>query len=203
MREDILIVGGGIAGLTLALCLHRERDRVPRLRAIAGVSSARCRHQHPPSRFGGARAARPWRRARASIDPDAGGRVLQPLRPAHLSRAAWTRRGLRSIRSTPSIAHACTTCCSPRSRSAWAATPWSRGGSARRSSRMQRPRRRTSSTRTATLWKPSTAPPSSPATDCIRRYARRSIRAKGRRFIPASTCGAASASGPPSSPAQA
>ena len=41
--------------------------RVPRLRAVAGVSPARRRHQHPPSRFGGARAARPWRRARASI----------------------------------------------------------------------------------------------------------------------------------------
>ena len=62
--DDTVIVGGGIGGLTLALCLHAPASRAActsRRRAPA----ARRRHQHPAACIARARAARARRGARA------------------------------------------------------------------------------------------------------------------------------------------
>ena len=100
MRE-VLIIGGGIGGLTLALCLHRDGipclvlEAAPELRAL-GVGINILPHAAAElARLGLdeelARVARPHRR----------GELLQPLRPARPQRAARPRRRLRP----PAILH--------------------------------------------------------------------------------------------------
>ena len=114
--HDVIIVGGGIGGLTLALMLH-SRHRVPRLRGRGRDQAGRRRHQRAAARD----------RARALGLEDALAEVAVTTAEACFfnrfgqliyREPLGTARRLRHCRSSRSIAATCTRCCSTRAVSA-------------------------------------------------------------------------------------
>ena len=111
--DDVVIIGAGIGGLTLALDAAPRRHPLPRLRGGAGDQAARRRHQPPAARdrASSRELGLEPALARVAVTTQRGG-VLQPLRPAHLPRAARPPRRLRRTRSSRSTAATCRRCCS-------------------------------------------------------------------------------------------
>ena len=89
---DIIIIGGGIGGLTLALAAHARRPRRPDpgVRGGARDPPARGRHQSRPARGEGAERAWAWRR-RWPRSPAS--RRTTPSSPATASWSTASRGG--------------------------------------------------------------------------------------------------------------
>ena len=90
----VLVIGGGIGGLSTALSLHAAGIDVRVYESVAEIKRARRRHQFAAER--GARVDRARRRRCVGCDRDRdrGTRLLQQAWPAHLVRAARTCRRL-------------------------------------------------------------------------------------------------------------
>ena len=88
----IVIIGAGIGGLATALSLHAAGFRdVTVYERVQRAAAARRRHQPAAARGARADRARPRRRGRRDRRRAVTPRVLQPLRPADLERAARPR----------------------------------------------------------------------------------------------------------------
>ena len=104
---EVAIVGGGIAGLALALNLHergiacRVFEAAPEVKEL-GVGITLLPHAMRELARSGSRSA-----IRAVAHRERGELLLQPLRPAHLQGAARRYRRLSLSRSSASIAAGC------------------------------------------------------------------------------------------------
>ena len=154
MTENrVLIVGGGIGGLTLALCLHargiacRVFEQASAFRPLGvGINIL----PHASAELG---APRPCRCARTRFGPHARGGFLQPLRPAHLPRAARTLCRLHASAILDSSRAA-----ARRAASRGRRAPWARcGGHGRR----VHARRRKTGNRSRRISKPGALRPRS------------------------------------------
>ena len=201
--DDVAVIGAGIGGLTLALTPAPRRHRLPqstRRRRRSGRSASAstcCRTRRAElARLGLEAALAPRRR------DDEGSDVLQPLRPAHLRRAARPPCRLRACRSSRSTAPTCSRCCStPRaSASGRSASSWA-GAAPRVEQDGDGGDASISAIPPASRCRRAARPSRSPATASTRRCASSSSRTKARRAIRASTCGAARRAGSRSCPA--
>ena len=119
----VLIAGGGIGGLTLALSLHQIGVAAHSLRERARAEAARRRHQRAAACGARADRARPARPARCGRRAHQRAGLLLQARQADLERAARASRPVTNGRNSRSIAARCSRSCSmPRSSGSAATT---------------------------------------------------------------------------------
>ena len=119
----VLIAGGGIGGLTLALSLHQIGVARQRVRERARAEAARRRHQRAAACGARADRARPARPARCRRRAHQRARLFLQARQADLERAARASRPATNGRNSRSIAAPCSRSCStPRSSGSAATT---------------------------------------------------------------------------------
>ena len=168
-----------------------RRHRMPNFRGGARTQGGRRRHQHAAACL--ARVMRAWAGgcARESGGHHARILLLQSLRPIHLQRTGRAISPATTCRSSRFIAAICRWSCSRPSLRAPARTRSSSATSVRAST-MTGPRRlpisRTSMASRCHLSRAASRSAPKASTRCC---ASSFIRTRGRRNIPASTCGAA------------